>query len=138
MFRKLLLTVAMMLSGPVHADDASVPGSASLTAAENVRKLAGCFAVTYRFAEDGSHDLFNEEYGLDEPIKEWIANAPDGNDKRFTLVHVSITNDAHAVPHWHETWTYRPDEKGWAQEVWSRSPDDENRELRYQCTAPCV
>ena len=41
-----------------------------------------------------------------------------------------------AVPHWHETWTYRPDEKGWTQEVWSRSPDDDNRELRYQCTAP--
>ena len=103
MFRKLLFTsVAMMLSGPVYAeediDDPSVPGRASLTAAGNVRKLAGCFAVTYQFAEDGSHDLFNEEYGLDEPIKEWIANAPDGNDKRFTLVHVSITNDAPCGP----------------------------------------
>jgi len=75
MFRSLLFTsVALMLSGPVYAEesieDASVPGSASLPAADNVRKLAGCFAVTYQFAEDGNHDLFNKEYGLDKPTKE--------------------------------------------------------------------
>jgi hypothetical protein len=51
MFRNLLFTsVALMLSGPVYAqqsiDDASVPGSAPLAAADNVTKLAGCFAVT--------------------------------------------------------------------------------------------
>jgi hypothetical protein len=141
MFRSLLFTsLASMLSGSVYAeeviDDASVPGSASLSAADNVRKLAGCFAVTYQFAEDGSHDLFNEEYGLDKPTKEWVANVRDGNDHSFTLVHVSITDDARAVPHWHEIWAYRPNEASWTQEVWSRSPDDQGRELRYQCTAP--
>jgi hypothetical protein len=115
MFRNLLFTsVALMLSGPVYAeegiDDTSAPGSASLAAADNVRKLAGCFAVTYEFAEDGNHDPFNEEYRLDKPTKEWVANVHDGSDHSFTLVHVSITDDARAVPHWHEIWTYRPNE----------------------------
>jgi hypothetical protein len=59
MFRNLLFaSVALMLSGPGYAeegiDDASVPGSASLSAANNVKKLAGCFAVTYEFAEVGT------------------------------------------------------------------------------------
>jgi hypothetical protein len=39
---------------------------------DNVEKLAGCFNVTYRFVEDGVHDLFSKKYALDKPHKEWI------------------------------------------------------------------
>lgn len=91
--------------------------------------------MTYRFAEDGVHDSFNDEYGLDQAITEWIEFERDGADT-FTLTHVSITDDARAVPHWHEIWTYREDNDAWMQAVWSHSPDDEDRELRYRCAAP--
>ncbi|WP_157265227.1 DUF6607 family protein [Azohydromonas aeria] len=38
------------------------------------------------------------------------------------------------MPHWHEVWT--PGPGGWTQAVYSRTPDNPERALRYQCTAP--
>jgi hypothetical protein len=102
---------------------------------ENLKNLAGCFAVTYRFAEDGTHDLFNENYGLDTPITEWVGLERNTKDT-FTLTHVSITDDGRAVPHWHEVWRHHPTQETWTQEVWSHTPGDDDRELRYGCTAP--
>lgn len=102
---------------------------------EHVENLAGCFAVSYRFAEDGVHDLFGDDFMLDEPILEWIALERE-DDHRLVLTHVSITPDERAVPHFHEIWSFEADERAWTQEVWSRAPDDEQRSLRYRCTAP--
>lgn len=101
----------------------------------HVERLAGCFSVTYRFVEDGVHDSLGNEYGLTEPITEWIELTRQ-DDRGLTLLHVSITEDRRAVPHFHEVWTYHPDDESWTQEIWSRTPVDENRELRYRCTAP--
>lgn len=118
----------------------AAPGAAlaepSAPGASQVEKLAGCFAVTYRFAEDGVRDIFGEEYGLEEPVKEWIALEEEEGDGRLTVMHYAIGPDGDRRPHFHEVWTSRPDEDAWTQEVWSSSPDNPGRELRYRCTAP--
>lgn len=141
MLRRLLFaSMALALGGAAHAQQDGGAGAAAEgvppEAARHVENLAGCFAVTYRFAEDGTHDLFNEEYVLDEPLNEWIGMAAEDGAGAVTLVHASITGDGRVVPHFHEIWTHHPDEASWTQEVWSHAPDDERRELRYQCTAP--
>lgn len=101
---------------------------------DNVEKLAGCFDVTYRFAEDGVHDLFSKKYTLDKPHKEWIG-FKRGEKGIFILQHAT-SNDDQATSHFHEVWKYHPDEKTWTQKVWSQAYENERRKLRYQCTAP--
>lgn len=101
----------------------------------NIMNLAGCFQITYRFVEDGIHDMFSEKYGLNERVKEWIG-LQEAEGPIITLPHVSITSDARAVPHWYEVWKFHSGEDAWTQEVWSRSPGDPASELRYRCTAP--
>jgi hypothetical protein len=100
---------------------------------EHVLAMAGCYAVTYRFYEDGKHDYFNDEYGLDAPIREMITLV-ENEPRQITLQHSSINRRGDLVPHWHEEWRYS--DAGWAQTVYSRTPDDELREQRYTCTAP--
>jgi len=125
------LGVAFILGGSVSTTSA---GSFSRDVA-NLKNVAGCFEVTYRFAEDGNHDIFSERYGLEQPVKEWVGFKQNESGV-FTLPHVSITGDSRAVPHWYEVWKYHPNEETWTQEVWSQFPDNNARKLRYQCTAP--
>jgi len=129
--RVLMAAVGLFLAfgGVAAADEGEVLGR------EHVRKLAGCFAVTYRFVEDGVHDMFREEGMLENPITEWIA-LDEESAERLVLTHVSITPDERAVPHFHEIWTFMGEEEGWHREIWSRTPENERRELRSECTAP--
>ncbi len=101
---------------------------------ENVENLTGCFDVTYRFVEDGVHDLFSKNYTLDKPHREWIG-FKRGEKNTFILQHATV-HDNQAVSHFHEVWKYHPDEGTWTQEVWSQAYENEGRKLRYQCTAP--
>jgi hypothetical protein len=101
---------------------------------DNVEKLSGCFDVTYRFVEDGAHDLFSEKYQLDKPNREWIS-FKHGEKNTFILQHVTF-NDDQPTSHFHEVWKYHPNEKAWTQEVWSQAYGNKGRKLRYQCTAP--
>jgi hypothetical protein len=126
-----LVCLMVMLGGAHQALAADLQPDAS----RHVETMAGCFAVSYRFAEDGVHDLFSEDYMLDQPILEWIALEREDDD-RLVLTHVSITADERAVPHFHEIWSLEADEEAWTQEVWSRAPGDEQSDLRYRCTAP--
>lgn len=98
---------------------------------ETLRHLSGCFEITYRFAEDGEHDMFSPEYGLEEPVTEWIGfeRADDG---RLVLVHVGI-RQGRAVPHFHEVWEYEDVGERWRHEVWNRTPGNPDRTLRYAC-----
>lgn len=106
-----------------------------LAAREHLRHLAGCFAVTYRFAEDGVHDMFSPKWALDSPITEWVGYG-ESEQGEIVLPHVSVTDDGRAVPHWYEIWRREPGEGGWTQEVWSNFPGHAQSELRYRCTAP--
>lgn len=130
------LAAVVLVALPAAAQQSGPITTHAPAGIENIEDLAGCFAVTYRFAEDGVHDLFNEDYGLDEPITEWVGLERDDGGDALTLLHASITDDGRAVPHWHEVWTPHPDDGTWTQEVWSRTPEHEDRELRYRCTAP--
>lgn len=121
-------TGALLCAGVLIA----APQAAGGAAEQLIAEMAGCFEVTYRFAEDGEHDMFSDAFGLEEPITEWVGLERDG--EAMTLQHVSVTEDGRAVPHFHEVWT--PETGGaWLQEVWSSTPDDDDRELRYQCAA---
>lgn len=110
------------------------PEPSSPKTIENVKQLAGCFDVTYRFAEDGRHDMFSPDWGLQDPVREWVGfeRAPNG---AVILRHVSITPEGRAASHWYEVWTYHAAEKAWTQEVWGGSPEH-SAGLRYRCTAP--
>jgi len=101
-----------------------------------IQKLAGCFEVTYRFAEDGTHDIFSERYGLPKPVKEWIGLEKTGEDS-FLLTHVLFVPEP--IAHWRDVWKSNaqssPPSESWTQEVWG-GPPGLGSELRYRCTAP--
>ena len=126
----LVLGIALSLLSMAGAG-AGEPSSKDVA---NLRNLAGCFEVAYGFVEDGAQDSWAESYGLGT-VTEWVGFKKDESGD-VTLPHVSITEDARAVAHWYEVWKFHSKARTWTQEVWSRSPGDENSELRYACTAP--
>lgn len=130
--RKLVCVFCLpLLAGTVAAPRAAEDPSVT----DHLRHLAGCFAVTYRFVEDGVHDMFSPKWRLDEPITEWVGYGQT-EQGAVVLPHVSVTDDGRAVAHWYEVWTRAGEEADWTQEVWSNFPGDAESELRYWCTAP--
>lgn len=99
---------------------------------EALRQMAGCFQVTYRFVEDGEHDALSPDYGLEDPLTEWIALERRGEGS-FIHLHVGVFDGGRLMPHFHETWDYRPADGRWRHRVFDRTPDDPARELRYAC-----
>ncbi|BAW81154.1 hypothetical protein TAO_1784 [Candidatus Nitrosoglobus terrae] len=105
---------------------------------ENVENLSGCFDVTYRFAEDGVHDLFSKKHQegiVDKPSREWIS-FKHGEEDTFILQHVTFNDKQEPNTHFHEEWQYNPDKETWTQKVWSTAYGNKDRKLRYQCSAP--
>lgn len=100
---------------------------------DEIQKLAGCFEVVYRFVEDGSHDIFSEQYGLRKPTKEWIGLEKTGENV-FLLQHALFLG-SEPISHWREIWSQESNTEAWTQEVWGGPPGPES-ELRYRCTAP--
>ncbi len=105
------------------------------TGTNAIQQLAGCFEVTWRFVEDGSHDIFSEDYGLTNPQKEWVSLRHTGEDS-FELQHVLFVGPR-PMPHWYEVWMRQSDTPNWTQEVWGGTPGPDS-EVRYGCTAPWV
>ena len=125
-FRTAVLMLALALAWTV--------GSAA-SGLDTISQLAGCFEVTYRFVEDGTHDIFSDEDRLTNPTKEWISLTRTG-EHAFLLVHVLIVGSG-LLPHWHEVWRQAPDTQDWTQEIWGGAPGP-GSEVRYGCTAPWV
>lgn len=98
---------------------------------ETIEQLSGCFQVTYRFAEDGEHDLFSPEYGLEDPVTEWISFERRG-ENTFGQIHVAIREGGRPMPHFEEIWEYLPDDGRWKHEIWG-TPGTPNHERRYAC-----
>ncbi len=105
------------------------------TGTDAIQQLAGCFEVTWRFVEDGRHDIFSEDYGLTNPAKEWVGLRRTGEDA-FQLQHALLVGPR-PLPHWYEVWMRQPDTQHWTQEVWGGTPGPDS-EVRYGCTAPWV
>lgn len=111
---------------------ALTPGHSERAVSERLISLmSGCFDVTYRFVEDGQHDIFSPEYGLEEPVTEWIG-LEGRDDGSLVLVHVGFRG-GRAFPHFHEVWKPLEGEEGWRHEVWGPSADNPEPELRYGC-----
>jgi hypothetical protein len=122
--------LGLALATPVHAADDG--GDRDMQGAEHIREMTGCFEVTYRYFEDGEHDFFGEQYGLDDPItleNEITARGP----RSITITNYAFGRDGERRPHWHMVWAYLANENAWRQTIWSRAQSSENREFRYTC-----
>ncbi len=110
------------------------PGSVvRSTGTDAIQQLAGCFEVTWRFVEDGIHDLFSPDYGLTNPTKEWVGFRHT-EEHTFQLQHALFV-EGRPLAHWYEVWTQPPGTDDWRQEIWGGTPGPES-EVRYGCTAP--
>ncbi len=102
-----------------------------MAGADHIQQMAGCFEVTYRYFEDGEHDFFSPDYGLDEPItlqNEITARGP----RAITITNYAFRGDGR-MAHWHMVWAYLADEGVWRQTIWGRGQGSKNREFRYTC-----
>lgn len=130
----------LVLGGPRQSaaqspDGATTSGTAAAVPPEDevelISRMSGCFEVTYRFVEDGEHDALSPEYGLEDPVVEWIGfERRDGG--RLVLTHAAL-RQGRAVAHFHEEWRYGGGDGEWRHEVWDRTADDPERQLRYAC-----
>jgi len=115
---------------------ATAPGTATvaaeMAAAKHILRMAGCFSVTYRFFEDGAHDYFSEQYGLDEPMT-LVNEITSRGQRSITITNYAVVGDGKRIPHWHQVWVYLEEAGRWRQSVWSRAQSSENREFRYAC-----
>lgn len=100
--------------------------------AEQIEKMAGCFAVTYRFFEDGKNDYFSEQYGLEGAVTE-VNEITSRGQKSVTITNYAVVGNERRIPHWHQVWVYLEDEGLWRQTVWGRAQSSDNREFRYTC-----
>ena len=128
-----LLMVTWSCNAPAGQTD-PVPG-VNASATEAIRHLAGCFEVTYRFVEDGVHDIFSPDYGLATPTKEWVSLRRT-EEQTFEMQHALFVG-SRPLAHWYEVWRQEPGGGGWTQEVWGGTPGPDS-ELRYGCTGPWV
>ena len=96
----------------------------SSTGTDAIQQLAGCFDVTWRFVEDGVHDMFSEDYGLASPAKEWVGLRRTG-EETFQFQHALFIG-ARPLAHWYEVWTQQPGTDDWRQEVWGGTPGPES------------
>lgn len=126
----LMLGAALLSSAAVWGEEETASGR------KHIEQLAGCFEVTYRFVEDGVHDMFSEEYGLEEGLLEWLA-LERLSETTYSLRHMSVLENR-VMAHFHEIWRHLSDKEGWQHEVWRRSADNSEDELRYACSANWV
>ena len=112
----------------------SLAGGSVASGLPEIQKLTGCFEVSYRFVEDGAHDIFSERAALNKPTKEWIGLEKTG-ENAFVLHHALFVGSEPPISHWREIWSPQSDAESWTQEVWG-GPPGLGSELRYRCTAP--
>ncbi|CAB1275832.1 DUF6607 family protein [Candidatus Nitrosacidococcus tergens] len=131
-----ILTLATMIGGGVSVALAQETTPKEMS---NVENISGCFDVTYRFIEDGVHDMFSKQHKqeLNTPSREWISfKEKEGEKNTFILQHVTFSREEkEPQSHFHEIWKYHPNTGSWTQEVRSQAYGSEKTELRYQCTA---
>lgn len=109
------LTLAALLGA------ASVSNAQATTADEEatVKRLAGCFSVTYRFVEDGEHDT-----EITENIYEYVTL--EEKEGALFFQHYGVQN-GQAMKHWSEKWM-KLDDGQWQQTVYSPKGA-----TRYEC-----
>ncbi len=103
-----------------------------MAGAEHIARMAGCFQVTYRFFEDGEHDYFSEDYGLEDPITS-VNEITSRGPRSITITNYTVAPDGRRRPHWHQVWVYLAEDDKWRQTIWGRTPSSDNREYRFTC-----
>lgn len=116
--------VVTLAAGPVAA--------AEMAGAKHIKDMVGCFEVTYRYIEDGEHDFFSDQYGLDDSVT-LVNEITSRSQNAITITNYAIGPDGDRRPHWHMVWVNLGDEKKWRQTIWSRGQGSKDREYRYSC-----
>jgi hypothetical protein len=122
--RNTALTLTLLLVACSAVASAQRPGL------EEIRRLAGCFEVSFRFVDEADSRALSGEATV---AREWIGFQRSGED-RVLLQHLLVAG-TQPFPHWHETWIWHADDQAWTQEVRGGAPGP-GSELRYSCTAP--
>ena len=115
MFLKLL-SLLLAVSVIPHFAQADAP-----TTSDILKSLSGCFEVSYRYVEDGPHDL-----ELKGNLYEWITFQQDQGTLKFQHHGVS---DGQIFKHWREEW--RETSSG----MWSQKVIGPFEDFRYECEA---
>lgn len=124
----------------------------ALTPQEAIKAQAGCYKVTFKFAETFP---VKKGYQLRQPQKsggiEWIGVDYDQEDE-IHLQHILVINGESPLKHWRQEWTYNADSlisfKGdglWRKEpllpgnnLWTQKVFQVDDSPRYSCAAPWV
>ncbi len=121
---KILVIVGMVASLSLSASSLTKASAAEYQPSEVLKNLQGCFQVSYRYVEDGAHDL-----DLKGDLFEYVTY--EGRSSSQFFQHYGIQENQ-AMKHWSEEWSM--DAQGnQVQQVFSPSGA-----LRYTCTAPMV
>lgn len=71
-----------------------------------IKNIAGCYDVTYQFAETFATDsLYSFHERHKSTAREWIT-VEEETENRIVLQHVLISDDGELMKHWREDWVY--------------------------------
>lgn len=97
----------------------SSPSFAAEPVADTLKKMTGCFRVTFAFVEDAAHDAF---------YKPVLEKTTLSSENPLTLSRELII-EGESQPHWSETWT----EVDAASRVWRQKVTGPYGDFRYEC-----
>jgi hypothetical protein len=106
--KKIVLLVAMLLLITDITSAQFFRKSVSKKSAdiESIKKMCGCFEVTFKFGETFAADTayrFHDNYtayGL-----EWV-ELVEATDDKLVLQHLLVVNDTTVIKHWRQDWLY--------------------------------
>lgn len=109
------MRLAILLSAALSVSSAF----AAEPVADTLKKMSGCFRVTFAFVEDAKHDAFYK------PVLERtdIKSLSPLTLSRFLII------DGEEQPHWTETWT----EVDATKRVWRQKVIGPYGDFRYEC-----
>ncbi len=98
----------LLLAGLILASHVGIAQSAQDI--ENIKKLEGCFHVTFNYAETFTNDT-SKEYKAkaieNKPVVEY-SFALEESPKKIVLQHILVIPGGTMIKHWREDWEYEP------------------------------
>jgi hypothetical protein len=102
------ITLAAAFSVGIVLSDACAAVALSSSTPMHIQKLQGCFRVSYRFVEDGTHD-----YEIKDAL-EWIT-VKEEQSGAYVIQHYGLYG-TEIIAHFNETWSQLSDGR-WRQDV---------------------
>lgn len=74
--------------------------------AETIKKLCGCYDVTFTYAETFSPDSNYEFHKRETSHARELITPIEVSEKKVVLQHMLLVNEHYIIKHWREDWTY--------------------------------